>query len=200
PGAGRAIDVISLSLGYYHETPIDGQFSLTLYALLRQARELGIVVVCSSGNDAIDRPSFPASLWAWPGADNGIGPDDAAPLVSVGALNPSGRSVALFSNVGPWVRAYAPGALVVSTAPPFTGGAQPTTRDDLDGLPRETVDPDDYRSGFSVWSGTSFAAPFVAGRVAAKLGPLLAKGAAPSTKAIRRAVGQVLDMLPDPVR
>jgi subtilisin family serine protease len=199
-GTGHPIDIISLSLGYYHETPVDGQYSLTLYGLLRSARELGIVVVCSAGNDAIDRPSFPASLWAWPDADNGILPDDDAPLVSVGALNPSGRSVALFSNVGPWVRVYAPGALVVSTTPPFTGGMQPSSRADFDDLPRETVDPDDYRGGFSVWSGTSFAAPFVAGRIATALAPALAKGGSPTNKALRKAVDEVLRSLPDPVR
>src|SRR5690606_29449002 len=77
---GHPIDVLNLSLGYYHETPSDGQFSLVLHDLLRAARELGTIVVCSAGNDAVDRPSFPASLWAWPGADNGLVPDAAVPL------------------------------------------------------------------------------------------------------------------------
>jgi hypothetical protein len=34
---------------------------------------------------------------------------------------------------------------------------------------RETVDPDDFTSGFAIWSGTSFAAPIFAGEVAAEL-------------------------------
>ena len=89
-----------------------------------------------------------------------------APLVSVGALNPSGQSVALFSNIGPWVQAYAPGAAVVSTSPAFVGGTQAATRADVEGLRRETIDPDDYRGGFAVWSGTSFSTPLVAGLVA----------------------------------
>jgi subtilisin family serine protease len=38
---------------------------------------------------------------------------------------------------------------------------------------RETVDPDDFSSGFAIWSGTSFAAPIFAGEVAAEL---LARG------------------------
>ncbi|WP_262927764.1 S8 family peptidase [Microbacterium sp. NIBRBAC000506063] len=191
PTTGHPIDVLSLSLGYYHETPVDGQYSKLLYQLLRELRELGCVVVCSAGNDAIDRPSFPASLWPWPGSDNGLKPDRHAPHVSVGALNPSGRSVALFSNIGPWVKAYAPGAMVVSTTPAFVGGVQATTRADKDRLHRETVDPDDYRGGFAVWSGTSFAAPYIAGRIAAVIGPLLAdvdKGASVDTgEAVARA-------------
>ena len=197
PSTGHPIDVLNLSLGYYHETPTDGLFSRTLHALLTKARELGCVVVCSAGNDAIDRPSFPASLWPWPGADNGIPRDKDAPHVSVGALNPSGRSVALFSNVGPWVQVYAPGAAVVSTSPAFVGGEQATTRADVDGLRRETIDPDDYRGGFSIWSGTSFAAPYVAGRIAAQLGSVPAQGV--TADAAAKAVAAVLKTLPSPV-
>ena len=197
PKTGFPIDVLNLSLSYYHETPIDGLFSLTLYQLLAKARELGCVVVCSAGNDAIDRPSFPASLWSWPGSDNGIRRDRDAPLVSVGALNPSAQSVALFSNIGPWVQAYAPGAAVVSTSPAFVGGTQAVTRADVEGLRRETIDPDDYRGGFAVWSGTSFSAPYVAARIAAQLGTVPAGGVSPAAAA--KAVAAVLKSLPTPV-
>jgi subtilisin family serine protease len=152
-------------------------------------------VVCSAGNDAIDRPSFPASLWAWPGADNGIASDKHVPLVSVGAINPSQHSLALFSNVGPWVRTYAPGAVVVSTTPAFTGGTQAVTRADAYGFERQTVDPDDYRGGFAAWSGTSFAAPYVAGKVAALLGTLPPDAGA-TAAAAKKAVKKVLAALP----
>jgi len=114
----------------------------------------------------------------------------------VGALNPSSRSVALFSNVGPWVRVYAPGAAVVSTSPAFVGGEQATSRADVDGLRRETLDPDDYRGGFAVWSGTSFAAPYVAGRIAAQLGTVPLGGV--KTDAAIAAVTSVLNALPAP--
>ena len=36
--------------------------------LLLAARRRGCAVVCSAGNDATDRPAFPAALWRWRGA------------------------------------------------------------------------------------------------------------------------------------
>jgi subtilisin family serine protease len=162
------IDVVNLSLGYYHETPQDGLFSTGLYDILVDLRSRGIVVVVSAGNDATDRPTFPAALWAGSDPSLGLGPEPAglAPHLSVGALNPSGRSVALYSNIGPWVRLYAPGTSVLSTLPPFQGGLAAPAREDLYGLPRKMIDPDDFRGGFAIWSGTSFAAPYVAGLIA----------------------------------
>ena len=87
------------------------------------------------------------------------------PLVAVAALNPN-RTIALFSNDGPWVHGAAVGANVVSTSPTDEqGSAQPDTSvDGPGGRRRATIDPDDYSSGFATWSGTSFAAPVLAGR------------------------------------
>jgi hypothetical protein len=61
-----------------------------------------------------------------------------------------------------------PGAALVSTFPvTFDASAEPSYRVHVagDGW-RETIDPDDYRSGFGIWSGTSFAAPILAGELA----------------------------------
>ena len=58
------VDVLNLSLGYYHETPEDGRFSTQLFDVLRALRARKVVVVCSAGNDATDRPTFPAALTA----------------------------------------------------------------------------------------------------------------------------------------
>lgn len=169
PG-GRAIDVLSLSMGYYHETPEDALFDPTLYDVLADLGRHGVVVVCSAGNDATDRPTFPAGFAPW---SNGAGPvpasPDRVPIVSVGALNPNGRTDALFSNAGQWVRVYVPGAAVMSTMPALQGGLLPTARTRCLGRVRESIDPDDFRGGFAVWSGTSFAAPYFAGQVAAAL-------------------------------
>ena len=125
-------------------------------------------MVCSAGNDATSRPSFPAAFGPWSDGKGPVQPDPASlPIVSVGALNPNRTTDALFSNAGPWVRTYVPGRAVVSTMPPFQGGLQPMARTEAFERTREAIDPDDFRGGFGVWSGTSFAGPLVAGRIAA---------------------------------
>ena len=133
-------------------------------------------MVCSAGNDATARPMFPAAFAPWaddkpddPSDDvRSTTESDVVPIVSVGALNPNGTD-ALFSNAGPWVRAYAPGAAVMSTLPPFQGGLEPAARTEAYQRVRESIDPDDFTGSFAVWSGTSFSAPLFAGRVASRL-------------------------------
>ena len=119
-------------------------------------------------------------MWSWsapPETRRPIGratplrcPNTGERHVAVGALNPADYSVALFSNIGDWVDVFAPGVSLVSTVPVvFDGGVQAGTRDDKNGRRRETLDVDDFRGGYGVWSGTSFAAPVVAGRIAARI-------------------------------
>ena len=114
-----------------------------------------------AGNDATRARFFPAAF-AEPGHDG---------LVGVGATNPDDRSIALFSNVGDWVTAHAPGAGVVSTVPTtLSGSLNPALS--VDGVgpgPRAGVDFDDFSSGFAVWSGTSFASPWIVGEIAAEI-------------------------------
>jgi subtilisin family serine protease len=113
---------------------------------------------------------FPAAFAPWADGKGGVPASrKIVPVTSVGALNPNGTD-ALFSNAGPWVRAYAPGAALLSTLPPtFQGGLQPAARTEAYMRVRESIDPDDFKGGFAVWSGTSFAAPLFAGRLAARL-------------------------------
>jgi subtilisin family serine protease len=199
PG-GHPIDVLSLSMGYYHETPEDLLFDPTLSDILLDITSHGTLVVCSAGNDATSRPCFPAAFGPW---SDGNGPlpagHDAPPLVAVGALNPNGKTDALFSNVGPWVRAYVPGASVMSTFPKFQGGLLPVARTSAFGRLRESIDPDDYRGGFGVWSGTSFAAPLLAGRLTAALCAELTGGAADTTPDRCARAWQVVEEL-TPIR
>lgn len=145
------IDVVSLSLGYYHEEPaVDGN-TIGLEAEIRALTEQGVLVVAAAGNHASDRPFYPAALT-----------DRAVPrLFSVGALNPNG-STALFSNAGAWVNCLASGAAVVSTFPEIRGAREPVIKVGS----RETIDADDFHSGFASWSGTSFAAPLLAAQLA----------------------------------
>jgi serine protease len=154
------VHVLNLSFSFYHETPDDPNSISEIAELLRRLRDdHDVVVVCSAGNEATDRPTLPAAL-----------PNAGERQISVGALNPADRSVALFSNIGDWVDVFAPGVSLVSTVPvDFDGGIRAGTRDDRDGRRRETLDVDDFRGGFGVWSGTSFAAPVVAGQVAAQI-------------------------------
>jgi subtilisin family serine protease len=167
---GRALDVLSISLGYYHETPEDLLFDPTMLEIMRRLGECGVAVTCSAGNDATARPMFPAAFAPWADGSGGeTAKVDAIPVVSVGALNPNGTD-ALFSNAGPWVRAWAPGAAVLSTLPPsFQGGSEPLARTEAFQRRRESIDPDDFASSFALWSGTSFSAPLFAGRIAAGL-------------------------------
>ncbi len=168
PG-GHPIDVLNLSMGYYHETPEDLLFDPTMYDILQRLGDCGVAVVCSAGNDATARPMFPAAFAPWADGHGGAVPHASrVPIVSVGALNPNGTD-ALFSNAGPWVRAYAPGGAVMSTLPPFQGGLQPMARSEAYTRVRESIDPDDFTGSFAVWSGTSFSAPLFAGRLAARL-------------------------------
>jgi subtilisin family serine protease len=166
---GHPIDVLSLSFSYYHETPDDELFDARIYEPLRRLGEHGVAVICSAGNDSTMRPAYPAALAPW---KNGAGRVQAepgvVPIVSVGALNPNG-SDALFSNAGEWVRARTPGAALLSTSPPFQGGYQPMSQTVVEGRVRQSIDPDDFTSGFALWSGTSFSAPLFAGWLAAHL-------------------------------
>jgi subtilisin family serine protease len=160
---GHPLDVLNLSMGYYHETPNDPLFDPVMRTILTDLGSNGVVVVAAAGNDATSRPMYPAAFAASP---PGV---ESLPVVSVGALNPNGVSDALFSNVGTWVSTYRPGAAVMSTMPAFQGGLEPVARTNALGRPREAIDPDDFRGRFAVWSGTSFSAPIAAGAVAAAM-------------------------------
>lgn len=167
--AHNLIDVVSLSMGYYHEEPADKAFDYLILRPLRELGRMGVVVVASAGNDATDRHMYPAGFA--PHEESRLSERrDAVPVLSVGARNPDGRSIALFSNQAPWVTCYRPGSAVVSTMPTtFRGGRQPTVRLRAGNYTRQTLDLDNYTGGFGTWSGTSFAAPILAGELAEQL-------------------------------
>jgi subtilisin family serine protease len=135
----------------------------------------GVLVTSAAGNFATSREYYPAAFAGQPSAV------DKVPLVSVGALNPNGTR-AVFSDGGRWVTGWAAGAAVISTFPVDVNGSdQPDIR--VPDQARESLDLDDYRSGFASWSGTSFAAPMMAGTVVrAMLAPLQGTSPDPSLR------------------
>jgi len=172
--AGRAddghLDVVVLSLGYYHESPLLPLDDSVLRGVLARLGRRGVIVVAAAGNDATLRPFYPAAFTPHPGGFTPAPVAGEVPLLSVGGRNPD-SSVALFSNSGNWVTAWDTGAALFSTFPTtFNGGAAASVlTTDPSGQPRRTIDPDCYRNGFGIWSGTSFAAPVLAGRLAEDL-------------------------------
>jgi Subtilase family len=154
----KMVDVVSLSLGYFDESPADELYSSGLWQVIKVLLDLGVAVVAAAGNFSTRRRFYPAAFTMLPLP----GP---VPLISVGALNPNGTR-ALFSDDGRWVRAWAKGASVVSTYPyDIAGDVSPQ----IEMKGREALDPDDYLGGFATWSGTSFAAPLLAARLARQL-------------------------------
>ncbi|HEY1914495.1 MAG TPA: S8 family serine peptidase [Streptosporangiaceae bacterium] len=156
------VDVVSLSLGYFGESPKDVAYGSGLWAILDVLLQLGVAVITAAGNFATRRRFWPAAFSEEPVAPGQV------PLISVGALNPN-RSKALFSDGGRWVSAWASGASVVSAFPTDVNGSldpevSVPARAAAPGLPAEraALDPDDYSGGFAVWSGTSFSAPLLA--------------------------------------
>lgn len=152
---------VVLSLGFYTEEPADLLYTSRLRSRLWQLGRAGVAVFCAAGNDASDRPSFPAAFAVDPAWDD----PEVVPLVSVAALNPDG-AVAQFSNDGPWVTAAEIGVNLVSTVPRTADGSSVPGRRwaGPGGRLRAGSDHDDFDSGFACWSGTSFAAPVLAGR------------------------------------
>ena len=109
----------------------------------------GGVVVSSAGNDGSWQAPYPAAL---PG------------VVSVAALGPYGP--APFTNRGSWVRASAAGLDVLTTF--FTPESWGTAVGGQSNQGKEPPGPDgdpDFFDGAAIVSGTSFAAPLVAGRL-----------------------------------
>jgi hypothetical protein len=153
------VDLVNFSLSVYaylDEPPL--LLGAALEAFLSDAggpdAARGRVVVAAAGNHATNRPSYPAAYW-----DR----DARAPfdrVVSVGALAGSlteapTRVRAGYSNSGRSVRVYAPGTVV---------GRYVTGELALPGGFHRDFE------GYATWSGTSFAAPYVVGLIAAAMG------------------------------
>ena len=141
-GRGTALDAIA-SLNYLADLKENGVnltvvncswggngFSQGIYSAIERLNTLGVLVICAAGNNGTSRPMYPAAY-------------DLPNIISVGAIDRTGR-IASFSNRSrSWVDLYAPGSSIVSTVP----GAG-------------------NRSDYALYSGTSMASPFVSGMAA----------------------------------
>jgi subtilisin family serine protease len=134
-----------------HRTPVD-VVSLSLGCYTHDNRpspvlEQGLhrfghetAIVACAGNFSSDRPYWPAALKR---------------VLAVASLNTDGTDRAEFSNFGWWVDACTLGDGIVSSFFSFDGPAEGSSN------------PEDF-TGYATWSGTSFAAPRVAGAIAAR--------------------------------
>lgn len=98
------------------------------------------VLVASAGNENLPGPRYPAALKG---------------VIGVGAIETDGGRRCDFSNYGPWVDCCALGRDIFGPHVSGRGGPVPGGPLDFD--------------GWALWSGTSFAAPLVSGRIAARI-------------------------------
>jgi hypothetical protein len=138
---GEWADIVNLSLGGY--TADDKGLLAVPIAMEQVAKEKpDLVFVAAAGNANVHRPYFPAASRSVPGSTE-------LQVVAVAAANADG-SKADFSNYGDWVMLNAPGVDVLG---PYVH------------LPAQS--PGEH-GPWVFWSGTSFAAPYVTGALAAR--------------------------------
>lgn len=132
-----------------NETDPAGPKSWSLDLVLRNIRDReSHVVVAPAGNQDCTIPQYPAAFGLF-----------YPNVVGVGSLEPGGGKSG-FSNHGSWVTCSTEGEDVTSTF--ISGWTGPT--EELD--PGGGSPAKDFNSGWASWSGTSFAAPKIAGAIA----------------------------------
>ncbi|MCC2335993.1 S8 family peptidase [Cellulomonas wangsupingiae] len=136
-------DVINLSLGSntrFDQPSLAVEAALDVIESIEEETGREILVVAAAGNTGDTRPVWPAAF---------------RNVVAVAGLTPDGRA-APWSSHGFWVDCS---AVAEGIHAPFVKGKESY---------EFTAEPDDFPAdGFAWWSGTSFAAPQVAGAVAA---------------------------------
>ena len=151
--------VLNVSLGSYEQADSSGGVELVaLRQAMRRWRKANpnALIVAAAGNDSTTYPFFPAGF---------AGEEEFADMVvSVGALGGPADGVGIhaaaadFTNHGTWVTAWAPGEKIVSDYPKGLSFGY----SDASGA---VVTSSTFADGLAYWSGTSFAAPFVAAEI-----------------------------------
>jgi subtilisin family serine protease len=131
----RRVDVVLMAFGR-PQKPGEAEQRKIRRWINKLGRE-GVKFVASAGNDHSHTETFPACLAT----------EQNSPVVSVGA-GTSAADHEPYSNHGPWVLKWRPGAHV--SLMPLTAGSKDA-------------------NGYAVWSGTSFAAAIYAGELAQQL-------------------------------
>lgn len=156
--AGSDVQVLTMPFGGYSH---DDLGMLATSAALRYLfdRRPDLVAVAGAGNDATNKPYFPA-------ADRRV--------IAVGAVQRDGSGGwrrACFSNYGPWVDASAPGVNVLSAFLHYEGPMIPreVLAQCIGRLGDEDRMPSGAFTGWAHWSGSSFAAPVVAAAIASAI-------------------------------
>jgi hypothetical protein len=134
------VDVVSIQAGFYTRGNREPKSFVNFrrHVLSKQRRT---VLLAAAGNDATDRPFWPAALGY---------------VTAVGALTKGGDARTRWSNLGHWVDVYATGEEVVV---PYVNGRFEYP----DGTSAQ------FTQGLARWSGTSFSTPYVAGVVARRM-------------------------------
>jgi subtilisin family serine protease len=135
--------VINMSAG---TTTADNTPPIALSVVNDKLKTKQTMLVAAAGNDQSATEKF------WPAAFPNV--------ISVGALDEWGVQAG-YSNFGPWVQVWARGSNIVNAYPK---GAYQYAEPPYG--PGDTVT---FPQWLARWSGTSFAAPIVAGRIAAYL-------------------------------
>jgi Subtilase family len=146
--------IISMSAG---TTTRKGFPPIALTVVCEKLPGAHIVLVAAAGNDGLTHAFYPAYFsHADPRVKRAANPN----VVSVGALDQEGN-LASYSNYQ-WPLVYARGSAMVNGYPrnPSYVYQEPPRR----GWPNAN-----FKDGFALWDGTSFATPLVAGRIAAQM-------------------------------